>query len=110
MNSSGRSLLAFATKQPPMSWMDHGDGKSLVLIIDDPDAPDPKAPKGALGTLGRLQHAGRYQKLARERRQGTIARYLGSMISKRPGMAACVRRSVGIVTSINSRRSISRSI
>jgi phosphatidylethanolamine-binding protein (PEBP) family uncharacterized protein len=45
MNSSGRSLLAFATKQPPMSSMDHSDGKSLVLIIDDPDAPDPKAPK-----------------------------------------------------------------
>jgi len=33
-------------RSPPLRWHDAPTGtKSIVLIIDDPDAPDPKAPK-----------------------------------------------------------------
>ena len=63
---------------PPLAWDGVPEGtKSLVLIIDDPDAPDPKAPQ-LVGTLGRLQHTPRHEGLARKRKQGrSAARHRG---------------------------------
>jgi phosphatidylethanolamine-binding protein (PEBP) family uncharacterized protein len=77
---------------PPLAWEGVPNGaKSIVLIIDDPDAPDPKAPKIVWV-------------------HWVVYNRAGSMISKKRGTAALVRRSVGTVTSISSTRWIPHSI
>ena len=42
----GRYTCEGADISPPLEWSGvSAEAKSLVLIVDDPDAPDPKAPK-----------------------------------------------------------------
>jgi Raf kinase inhibitor-like YbhB/YbcL family protein len=53
---------------PPLVWEGVPNGaKSLVLIIDDPDAPDPKAPKMVWVHWVVYNNTSRDQGLARER-------------------------------------------
>jgi Phosphatidylethanolamine-binding protein len=98
---------------PPLAWDGVPEGtKSLVLIIDDPDAPDPKAPQRvwvhwvvyniAPDVKGLPENASKAGLP-----QGTA---VGLNDFKKRGMAARVRRSVGTATSTSSTRWISRSI
>ena len=47
--------------------------RSLVLIVDDPDAPDPGQPANDLGPLGALRHPGDGRRARRGRRAGGAA-------------------------------------
>ena len=102
-----------ADVSPPLAWEGVPDGaKSLVLVIDDPDAPDPKAPKMVWvhwvvynippDTRSLPENAGKARLP-----EGAL---LGVNDFKKTGMAAPVRRSAGTATSISSTRLTSRSI
>jgi phosphatidylethanolamine-binding protein (PEBP) family uncharacterized protein len=97
---------------PPLAWEGVPNGaKSLVLIIDDPDAPDPKAPKMVWVHWVVYNMPPDKKNLPENAgKAGLPQGTLGSMISKRRGMAARVRRLAPTATSINSTRWISRSI
>ena len=99
---------------PPLTWEGvPNSAKSLVLIVDDPDAPDPKPPKIVLvhWVVYNIPPGTKRACPRTQARHGCRkASYLGSMISKRRSMAARVRRSADTVTSISSTRWISRSI
>ena len=59
---------------PPLAWEGVPDGaKSLVLIIDDPDAPDPKAPKMVWVHWIVYNMPPGHQEPARERKRGAVA-------------------------------------
>ena len=98
---------------PPLGWEGVPNGaKSLVLIIDDPDAPDPKAPKMVWvhwvvynippDTKSLPENAGKAGLP-----QGTL---LGLNDFKKTGYGGPCPPMAGTVTSISSTRWISRSI
>ena len=99
---------------PPLAWNGVPEGtKSLVLIIDDPDAPDPKAPQRVWVHWVVYNIPPDVKSLPENAsKAGLPARHRcwAELTSKRRSMAAPVRRSVGTATSTSSMRWISRSI
>jgi Raf kinase inhibitor-like YbhB/YbcL family protein len=64
---------------PPLEWDGVPEGaKSLVLIIDDPDAPDPKAPQRVWVHWVAYNIPPRDEELAGGRRQGRAAARYGA--------------------------------
>jgi Raf kinase inhibitor-like YbhB/YbcL family protein len=95
---------------PPLAWEGVPNGaKSLVLIIDDPDAPDPKSPK-MIWVHWVVYNIPPDTKSLPENAGKAGLPQVPHLGSKRRGMAAPVRRSAGTVISISSTRWISRSI
>jgi len=96
---------------PPLAWEGVPEAaKSLVLIVDDPDAPDPKAPKMVWVHWVVYNIPPDTKTLPENAHKARLPQDSGSMISKKRGMAARVRRSAGTVTSISYAHWISRSI
>ena len=65
-------------RSPPLSWQSvPPTAKSLVLIVDDPDAPRPCRAKNDLGSLAALQPAGQLFRSARSHyRASTACRHI----------------------------------
>ena len=98
---------------PPLAWEGVPNGaKSLVLIIDGPDAPDPKAPKMVWvhWVVYNMPPIPRACPRTQARHGCRKAPYSDLTILERRAMAAPVRRSAGTDTFISSTRWISRSI
>jgi len=97
---------------PPLAWDGIPNGtRSLVLMIDDPDALDPKAPKMVWVHWVVYNMPPDTRRLPENAGQAGLpqAPCLGSMTSKRRNTAAPVRRLVVTVISVSSMRWIRRS-
>jgi Raf kinase inhibitor-like YbhB/YbcL family protein len=101
------------TISPPLAWDGVPQGtKSLVLIIDDPDAPDPKAPQMVWVHWVVYNIPPDMKGLPENASKAGLPKgtELGMNDFKKTEYGGPVRQSVGTATSINSTRWILRSI